>query len=53
MLKATEDLKLQQKKRAEERQIVLSERIPTLPSDLDNIHPGKLSDFKNIFFILI
>jgi len=41
MLKATEDLKLQQKKRAEERQIVLSERIPTLPSDLDNIHPGK------------
>ncbi|KAF7633559.1 hypothetical protein Mgra_00007055 [Meloidogyne graminicola] len=36
MLKATEDLKLQQKKRAEERQIVLSERIPTLPSDLEN-----------------
>uniref|UniRef100_A0A915MTF7 Troponin I n=1 Tax=Meloidogyne javanica TaxID=6303 RepID=A0A915MTF7_MELJA len=42
MLKATEDLKLQQKKRAEERQIVLSERIPTLPSDLDNIHPDEL-----------
>ena len=32
MLKATEDLKLQQKKKAEERQRILTERIPTLPT---------------------
>ena len=40
MLKATEDLKLQQKKRAEERQIVLSERIPVLP-ELDSLNDGE------------
>ena len=40
MLKATEDLKLQQKKRAEERQMVLNERIPPMP-DLDNLGEGE------------
>jgi hypothetical protein len=40
MLKATEDLKLQQKKRAEERQKVLNERIPSMPSELENMNDG-------------
>lgn len=40
MMKATEDLKLQHQRKAEERQRVLGERIPELPS-LDSLHRGE------------
>lgn len=43
MMKATEDLKLQQRKKAEERQRVLSERIPELP-DTELILRGSVTD---------
>ncbi|KAL3103109.1 hypothetical protein niasHS_002295 [Heterodera schachtii] len=42
MLKATEDLKLQQQQRAEERQKVLHERIPQVPDNLETMNEAQL-----------
>jgi len=41
MLKATEDLKLQQQKKAEERQQILNDRITTLPP-IERLNKGQL-----------